>query len=113
MICSLISLITTVITSTELFLNIEKTMVRELEVSREYYLLSVDISKILRLDRNNRTIEAATFLDNSISIYKNLFESSALLQKSIHDKLVSFDEDAFNFVKPSSDELDVEKNGSF
>ena len=111
MICSLISLIVTVINSAEMFLNIEKTMIRELEVSREYYLLSVDISKILRLERSNRSIEAGTFLDSCISIYKNLFESSVLLEKTIQDKLVAFEEDVFHFVKPSSDDLDVERSG--
>jgi len=112
MICSLISLITTVITSTEMFLNIEKGMIRELEVSREYYLLSVDISKTLRLDRTNRTIEAGPFLDSCISIYKNLFESSALIERKIKDSLVAIDPaDMPFFVKPSSDDLDVEKSG--
>ena len=112
MICSLISLVTTVITSTEMFLNIEKTMIRELEVSRSYYLLSVDISKILKLDRSNRTIEAGTFLDSTIGTYKNLFENSAVIERKLNDKLVGIDEDIFLFVKPSSDEMDVERNGA-
>jgi len=95
-----------------MFLNIEKGMIRELEVSREYYLLSVDISKTLRLDRTNRTIEAGPFLDSCISIYKNLFESSALIERKIKDSLVAIDPaDMPFFVKPSSDDLDVEKSG--
>ena len=114
MLCSFISLITTIITSTEMYLSIEKSMISELDVSRSYYLLSVDIAKTLRLDRVNRTIEANTFLDSCVNQYKNLFSSSCVLDKKIRDSLVIFDSnDHLNTGwKPSSDELDIERSGN-
>lgn len=83
----IISLVTTIITSIEMYLQIEKQMGVENDVSKEYYLLSVDIYKILRLKRYNRNIDAYSFLDNAMSKYKNLYENSAVLQKKIPDKL--------------------------
>lgn len=111
MLCSFVSLLTTIITSTEMYLSIEKSMISELDVSRSYYLLSVDISKILKLDRHNRTIEANTFLDSCVSSYKNLFSSSVVLNTRIKDKLVEVDPEPFGW-KPSSDELDIERSGN-
>jgi hypothetical protein len=87
----LISLVTTIITSTELYLQIEKQMSTELEVSRDYYLLSIDIHKILGLNKENRNIDASTYLDSCMSGYKNLFMHSMVLEKRLKDKLISLD----------------------
>ena len=87
----LISLATTIITSTELYLQIEKTMSVELEVSKEYYLLSIDINKMLNLNKKNRDIGAATYLESCMNNYKKLFESSGTLQRKMKDKLTVLD----------------------
>jgi hypothetical protein len=87
----LISLITTIITSTELYLQIEKQMSVELDVSKDYYILSIDIHKILGLNKENRNIDASTYLDSCMSSYKNLFMHSMVLQKRIKDKLIILD----------------------
>lgn len=87
----LISLITTIITSTELYLQIEKQMSVELDVSKDYYILSIDIHKILGLNKENRNIDASTYLDSCMSNYKNLFMHSMVLQKRIKDKLITLD----------------------
>jgi len=87
----LISLATTIITSTELYLQIEKTMSVELEVSKEYYLLTIDISKMLDLNKKNRDIGAKTYLDSCMSSYRKLFENSGTMQRKMKDKLTVLD----------------------
>jgi len=116
-----ISLITTIITSIEMYLQIEKQMGVENDVSKEYYLLSVDISKILSLKRFNRNIDAYSFLDNAMSKYKNMYENSAVLQKRIVDKLILIDcnalmvkdEEHGNVDDDDNDLVDVYVNSSF
>jgi hypothetical protein len=63
----------------------------EMEASKEYYILSIDINKILGLNKENRNIDASTYLDNCLSTYKKLFENSIVLEKSIKDKLTILD----------------------
>jgi hypothetical protein len=87
----LISLVTTIITSTELYLQIEKRMSTELEVSQQYYIMSVDIKKMLDLNVENRNIDGSSYLDNCMSNYKNLFEQSGVLPRKMRDKLTTVD----------------------
>jgi hypothetical protein len=111
LLCSLISLITTIITSIELYLQIEKHMMIELEASKNYQMLYVEIIKVLTLDRNNRNIDSQAFLDKSISEYQKLYDASCILENNIKDELSRIYHDPLSF-KPSYDELDIEKNGS-
>jgi hypothetical protein len=108
LICCLISLVTGIITSVELYLGIESSMANELEASREFYLLSIDIYKTLKLNRNNRSVEGGAYLESCLAKYSKLFESSNVLTKNIKDKLVNIDLD--NSLKSSSDEIENELN---
>jgi hypothetical protein len=83
----LISLVCGIIVSIELYLQIEKAMATEYDVSKSYYLLSIEIQKFLLTKRDNRTIDCLPFLDKSYNQYTKLFENSRLLKKSIHDNL--------------------------
>jgi hypothetical protein len=83
----LISLLCGIIVSIELYLQIEKAMATEYDVSKSYYLLSIEIQKFLLTKRDNRTIDCLPFLDKSYNQYTKLFENSRLLKKSIHDNL--------------------------
>lgn len=83
----LISLICGIIVSVELYLQLEKSMAIELDVSKSFYLLSIEIQKFLLTDRPNRSQGCDPFLDKCYNQYTKLFESSRLLQKSIHDNL--------------------------
>ena len=90
----LISLVCGIIVSVELYLQIEKAMSIEYDVSKSYYLLSIEIPRFLLTDRGNRTIDCQPFLDKSYNQYTKLFENSRLLKKSIHDTLTDLkDED--------------------
>lgn len=90
----LISLVCGIIVSVELYLQIEKAMSVEYDVSKSYYLLSIDIQRFLLTNRDNRSIDCQPFLDKSYNQYTKLFENSRLLKKSIHDTLTDLkDED--------------------
>ena len=83
----LISLVCGIIVSVELYLQIEKAMSIEYDVSKSYYLLGIEIQRFLLTKRENRTIDCQPFLDKSYNQYTKLFENSRLLKKSIHDNL--------------------------
>jgi hypothetical protein len=84
--CSL-SLFVSIIGSVELYLSINSQMNNELELSKQFYLLSIDIYKELHLSKENRSIDGKTFLLDKFSIYQKLIEQSGMLSKSINDCL--------------------------
>jgi hypothetical protein len=71
----LISLVIGILNSVELYIGVEKELAIELSVSKDYYLLSVSVYKILNLDRDNRNIDGSAFLDQCLSTYSKLFQS--------------------------------------
>lgn len=87
LITCLLSLTTGIITSIELYLGLEKSMNNESEKSRNFYLLAIDIYKILQLKRENRNIDASSYLEQCIGEYRKLYETSDILSKNIKDKL--------------------------
>jgi len=87
MITCLLSLTCSIIGSIELYLGVQKQLENELTISKEYYLLSIDIHKTLNLSKSNRPIPAKEYLDKIYGIYCKLIENSNLLPKRITDKL--------------------------
>jgi hypothetical protein len=83
----LLSLSCGIIGSIELYLGIQNQMENELTTSKDYYLLSIEIYKILTLDRKNRNIEGKTFLDETYGTYVKLIENSNVLLRKIKDEL--------------------------
>lgn len=89
----LISLVCGIIVSCELYLQVEKQMATEYDVSKSYYLLGIEIQKFLLTKRENRAIDCRPFLEKAYNQYCKLYESSRLLKKSIHDNLTPLEED--------------------
>jgi len=89
----LMSLVCGIIVSVELYLQLEKSLSIEYDVSKSYYLLSIEIQRFLLTKRENRTIDCQPFLDKSYNQYTKLFENSRLLKKSIHDNLTDLQTD--------------------
>lgn len=83
----LIALICSIIGSIELYLSIQKSMELELSVSKEYYLLAVDIFKVLSLSREHRPIPAKDYLERVYTDYRKLKENSNLVIKRLADKM--------------------------
>lgn len=87
LICCFISLVCGIISSVELFLSVQATMEVELISSKDFYLLSIDIFKILSLERANRLVNANSYLDDKIQIYCKLIENSNLINEEINHNL--------------------------
>ena len=84
----LLSLLSAIITSVEMFLKVEDGMLKEEQISRAYYLLGINIFKTLSLTRENRKINAHDYCNEIFSEYNKLIERSAFVKKSIEDKLM-------------------------
>lgn len=83
----ILSLIASIIVSIELYLGIQKNTEEELQVSKEYYMLSISIFKMINLERQNRSIDGKSFLDEVYSTYTKLYERSNLLKVELDDNL--------------------------
>lgn len=82
-----VSLITGIITSIELFVGVQASMEIELISSKDFYILSIDIFKILSLHADNRGVDGKSYLDERYQVYCKLIESSDVITKKIKDKL--------------------------
>jgi hypothetical protein len=87
----LLSLTCGIIGSIELFLAIQSRMENELMASKDYYILSIEIFKVLTLDRENRSMDGKAFLETSYGTYVKLIENSNIIDKKISDRLAFID----------------------
>ena len=87
---SLLSLICGILTSIELFLNIQKRMESDLISHKDYYRLSIDIYKVISLESHVRKVDGKTFLDQKFSEYEKLIKGSNVFDSEyIFDTLAS------------------------
>ena len=101
----IISLLCGIIVSIELYMQIESSMREEVISCKNYYLLSVDIQKILLLERANRQVKGKVFLDKCFTEYCKLYENSGLLKKQIKDSLTPLAPELLG--KPSKKPLEL------
>jgi len=87
----LLALTCGIIGSVELYLKINEQMENNFLLSKDYYILSIDIFKQLNLTRNNRTIDGKTYLDEKFNEYSKLIETSEYTRKTILDNLQVLD----------------------
>jgi hypothetical protein len=87
LICCIISLVCGVISSIELFLSIQSTMENELVASKDFYLLSVNIFKILSLERGTRMINGKVYLDETYQTYCKLIENSNIVNSEMKNMI--------------------------
>ena len=85
----IIGLCVGILNSMELFLQIQSTMENELINSKDFYLLSIEIYKILYLDNKNRNCHGSKFLDEKFGEYRKLIENSELIHININDQFLS------------------------
>jgi hypothetical protein len=67
---------------------------------KNYYLLSVDIQKVLMLERGNRQVKGKVFLDKCFTEYCKLYENSGLLKKQIKDSLTPLAPELLHSTQP-------------
>jgi hypothetical protein len=82
-----ISFICSIIGSIELYLQIQTQMDNELNMSKEFYMLSIEIYKCLSLNRNHRLLDGKSFLEEKFGIYEKLIEASGVINQKLNDKL--------------------------
>jgi hypothetical protein len=84
----LLALGCSIIGSIELYLGIQKEMENALISQKEFYLISVDIFKVLSLNKEHRPIPSKEYLDKIFSDYTKLIEKSNTITKKLEDKLM-------------------------
>ena len=77
----IISLLCAIITSLELYLAIQSTMENELQSSKEFLMLAIEINKMLTIEEEQRSIDPRTYVDDKHKTYLQLIERSSLLHK--------------------------------
>lgn len=99
-----ISMIITIMTSIKLYLNITSNLNQEIGLSREYYVLSIDIYKNLNLPINIRP-DPVQYLNECYSQYVKLIEQSTLNNKIKKDELlrIEYDDDCETGSSSSND----------
>jgi hypothetical protein len=103
-----INLIVTIISSIELFLNIQKQIENNLILQSGFYSLSINIYKILQLNRTNRTVKGIDFLNESFDEYNRLFHLSTL--QTIKDSLTPLEKELEDAESPNSSTIHNETN---
>ena len=88
----LLSLACACISSTELYLSIQKRSDAELISYRSFYLLALKINSVLKLKKENRSGEGDIFLTTVLNEYSSLFENSQVNGLNELDKLVGLKE---------------------
>lgn len=99
-----ISMFVTIATSVKLYLNITSNLNQEISLSREYYVLSIDIYKNLNLPLDIRP-DPIQYLNECYSQYVKLIEQSTLNNKIKKDELLKVeicDEDSDTMSSTSS-----------
>jgi len=71
------------ITAVELYMNITANMDVELNQSKEYYTMAVDIYKMLHVPREQRGEDGNTYLNKKYSYYTKLKEGEILMHKRL------------------------------
>ena len=99
----LISMFVTIAASVKLYLNITSNLNQEIALSREYYVLSIDIYKNLNLPMGMRP-DPVQYLNECYSQYVKLIEQSTLNNKIKKDELlkIEYEEDMSDSLSSSS-----------
>jgi hypothetical protein len=87
-----ISMFIAVLTSIKLWLGLAAQITKAVSLSTDFYILSIEIFKILNLQEKDRNVDALQFTNEVYGKYKSLIESSALL-KLRRDELIKIDID--------------------
>ena len=71
-ITSVLSLIIGIITGIEMFMKYQDKMETELATHKEYYRISIDIYKMISIDRKHRKVTGKDFLEEKFSEYEKI-----------------------------------------
>ena len=92
-----ISMMVAILTSVKLYLQLEENIKVELEMSKSFHTLALDIFKVLNLQVQQRNGNGLDYLNKKYSDYIKLVESSNLLRKNLKkDFLLEIDSNLLN-----------------
>jgi len=77
-----------ILNSIELYMKVSDHIESELETSKAYYNLSIELHKILNLSKPNREGNPKEVLDDYYMKYSDLYTASTLLGNNYPDKLI-------------------------
>lgn len=84
----LIGMVISIISAIELYLNIEKSMDNEMQQSKHFYTLAIEIYKALKLTREERGENGKEYMNKKYALYTKYKETSDLMKQKIkHDTL--------------------------
>lgn len=83
-----ISMLITILSSIKIYLNLSNNINDEIQLSKSYYILSINIFKQLAIRQGDPKI----FLEECFSEYSKLMEQSSVLYKNIHKDLLTINE---------------------
>jgi hypothetical protein len=87
------SMLITILSSIKLYLNINDNLQSESDMARKFYVLSLEINKIINLPDEKRGINSSDFLNSKYNMYIKLYEESNLLKRRYKkDQLAKMDE---------------------
>ena len=87
------SMFITILSSIKLYLNISDNLQNESDMARKFYVLSLEIYKIINLPDKKRGINSSDFLNSKYNMYIKLYEESNLLKRRYKkDQLAKMDE---------------------
>lgn len=93
MLTCVLSLVSAIIASVELYLGVQKNMEIEMNASRNFILLAYDIFKMLNLDKDHRQVSGKVYLNEKYNEYVKLVEQANLVKnKKIKDALAPIPE---------------------
>jgi hypothetical protein len=85
----ILAFICATIGSIELYLNISKKIEISLASFQSFYLLSIKINNILKIEREHRSeLDGRKFLADCLNEYENLFSQNNVSPENINDKLI-------------------------
>ena len=87
------SMLINILSSVKLYLNINDNLQSESDMARKFYVLSLEIYKIINLPDEKRGINSSDFLNSKYNMYIKLYEESNLLKRRYKkDQLAKMDE---------------------
>lgn len=99
----IVSLCVTIMNSIELYMGIQKSLETEMCASQGFYLLSIDIYKMITLRRENRDVSGKQYLTDSYNVYQELIKQSKLIHDpSLRDTLQIIYKSNTNITEPTT-----------
>ena len=85
-----ISMLVAILSSIKLYLQLEENVKIELEMSKSFHTLALDIFKVLNLQESQRNGNGLEYLNKRYSDYIKLVESSNLLRRNLKKDFLYF-----------------------